>query len=200
MKKFSILSVLALALLAFSASAQTNTVAATNATTTVPEFFTQAWDTMMGQGLTNLSVTTYGTYTPSVKEWGGGVVVSRNIPLGHGIGTGIGVGLDYYERNFYAVNGQVSLEADLTPFSGFGSWGSNIVVTPFTFVGLGTPFGSASTANGNLEALAATGAALHVAKIIGADFSVLGIYGSRTGIDAASGVFYGGGLDLTWKF
>jgi hypothetical protein len=109
------------------------------------------------------------------------------------------MGVDWYDANFYAVSGQVALQADLTPFSSWGSWGKKIVVTPVGFVGIGTPFGSTSV-NGNLETIAAAGANVHLAKVFGGNLGVGGVYGTRSGLDAASGVFYGGFLNLTWRF
>ena len=175
----------------------TNTVA--TGTTTLPAFLGLAWETMVGQGLTNLSETTYMTYTPSIRRWGLGEVITRNIPIGGGVNTGLGIGVDYYDSQLYALNGQVSLSADLTPISSWGTWGKTVVITPFTFVGLGTPFGG-SQASGNLETVIAAGAALHLAHVFGADFSLVGVYGHRTGLEKASGAFYGGGPTLTWKF
>src|ERR1022692_4814946 len=141
--------------LALPAFGQVNTNS-TPVTTDMPTFLGDVWNVAMGQGMTNLSVTTYGTYTPSVKQWGGGLVLTRNLPLGRGVSTGVGIGMDYYASNFYALNGQVGLQADIRPLSSFGGFATNIVVTPFSFIGLGTPFGSGSgTASGNLETLAA---------------------------------------------
>ena len=193
MKKLIAVSIVTLAL-AFGAQAQT-----TN-TITVPQFFDSVWNTLIGDGLTNLSVTTFGTYTPKNKQWGVGEMVTRNIPIGGGFGTGIGVGVDYYGGNLYAVNANVGLNAAMRPLSTFGGFFSNIVVVPFTFIGLGTPISGASTDNGNIETIAAAGAMVRIAKIIGADFELGGVYGTRSGIGDASGIFYGGLLDLTWRF
>lgn len=193
-----------LACLTLPVAAQTNppVTMQTNMTTiTIPQFFTEAWDTMLASGLTNLSVTTYGTYTPSIKTWGAGVVVTRNIPIGGGVNTGIGLGIDYYDTQWYAVNAQVGLNADMAPLSAFGGFATNLIVTPFTFIGIGTPFGSqtAGTA-GNLETIVAGGAILHVAQVLGGQFGIGGAYGTRSGLGQGSGVFYGALLDLCWKF
>ena len=187
---------------ALPVSAQTNGVMVTNLTTiSVPTFFSEAWNTMLGQGLTNLSVTTYGTYTPSIKTWGAGLVLTRNIPLGGGINTGIGIGVDWYDQQWYAVNAQVGLSADMAPLSAFGGFTTNLIVSPFTFIGIGTPFGNQTQGTaGNLETIVAGGAILHVAQVLGGEFGIGGAYGTRSGLGAASGVFYGGLLDLTWKF
>lgn len=192
MKKF--LALLAAGLFGFAVNAQdTNT-------TTVPQFLGNTYQFLIGEGITNLTVTTYGTYTPSIKSWGGGLVLTRNLPLGEGVFTGVGMGIDYYHQDFYALNGQVSLEARLKPFSNWGSFGDKIVMTPFTFVGIGTPFGEESNQAKNMEAVAAAGVALHLAKVLKGDLSVSGIYGTRTGLGDASGSFYGAGLNLGWKF
>lgn len=173
--------------------------ASTNSTT-VPEFLGTAWNFAIGQGITNLGVTTYGTYTPALEKWGGGLVITRNIPIGDALATGIGIGLDYYDHQFYALSGQVSLQANLRPFANWGTFGEKIVITPFTYIGLGTPFGDNANNTGNLETIAAGGMALHVAKVLGGSLSINGIYGTREGLGDASGSFYGGGLTLFWKF
>lgn len=186
MKKtlFALLAAGALALSGYSQS--TNT-------TTVPQFLTDTWAVLFGQGLTNLSATIYGTYTPALKEWGEGFVLMRNIPLGRGVATGVGIGLDHYADEWYAVSAQVTLNASLRPFEGFG-W-TNLVVTPFTFVGLGTPFGSQTEGtSGNLETIASIGAAVKLAKLGPGYLEAVGTWGTRTGIGAATGTFYGGGL------
>ncbi len=199
MRKSILISIVTLAL-ALGAQAQTNTPpVSTNDTTTVPEFFSDLWNLTFAPGLTNLSIAVLGTYTPSVKEWGGEVAVIRDIPLGGGIGAGIGMGLDYYGGDLYGLNVQTSIKATITPFSTFGNWGKSVLITPFGAVALGTPF-SGSNANGDLETIAMTGAAIHLAKVFGGDFGVLGVYGTRAGIGDIGGVFYGGGLDLTWRF
>lgn len=167
----------------------------TNNTTTVPIFLGDVYETLIGQGLTNLSATVYGTYTPSLKKWGEGFVLMRNIPIGSGIATGIGIGLDHYDHEWYGVNAQVTLSASLRPFEGFGA--TNVVVTPFSFIGLGTPFGEESRGTaGNLETIASVGASVRLFKLAGGYMELLGTYGTRTGLGDASGTFYGGGL--TW--
>ncbi len=176
----------------------TNTVV-TGSTITVPQLLSTFWNFAVGQGLTNLSVAYVETYTPSIKSWGETINVIRNVNLGGGINGGMGAGFDCYKGNFYAMNAQATISATMTPFSSFGGFMAKARVTPLTYVGLGTPI-SGSVANGNLETIAATGAAIYIANVIGADLNILGVYGSRTGLGDASGVFYGGGLSLTWLF
>ena len=200
MKKLIATSLLGLAL-AFGAQAQTNTPPDTNIVGTigVGEFLGTAWNTMVGQGLTNLSFTAYGTYTPSLKEWGYGMVAFRNLNLGGGFGAGLGVGVDQYRSQWYGLTAQGTVNAKTTPLAGWGTWGKNVVVTPFAGLALGTPFGSSTSGtSGNLETIAFAGAGVHLAKLLGGDISLDGIYGTRTGIGGASGTFYGGGL--TWLF
>ena len=199
--KLTVSILLAVSLLALPAFSQTNTPPAmsTNDVTTVPQFFSDIWNLTFAPGLTNLSVAVLGTYTPSVKEWGGEVAVIRNIPIGGAVGAGLGMGLDYYGGDLYGLNIQTSVKATMTPLSSFGTWGKSILVTPFGAVALGTPF-SGSNDNGDLETIAMTGAAVRLAKVFGADFELLGVYGTRAGVGDISGVFYGGGLDLTWRF
>lgn len=179
---------------------QTNTVTPTPiGTTTIPILLGSTWDTLVGQGMTNLTVATVATYTPSLKEWGGGLVIARNLPLGGGISTGIGLGVDYYAKNFYAVSGQLSLEAATRPFASWGGMWTNIVFTPYTFVGLGTPIGG-SESSGNLETIIAAGGSIHLMKLLGGGLNVTALVGDREGIGSASGEFYGGGLAQVWRF
>lgn len=189
--------------LIFGAQAQTNTPPATNivGTVGVGEFLGTAWNTMIGQGLTNLSATIYGDYTPSLKKWGYGLVVMRNLNIGGGFGVGLGAGIDEYDSQFYGLTAQATLNAATTPFAGWGTWGKSIVVTPFGGLALGTPFGSSTSGtSGNLETIEFVGANVHLFKALGAEWGVTGIYGTRTGLGTASGTFYGGGLSAIWKF
>lgn len=191
MKSF-ILSLLMAVSICVTGYSQTNT-------TTVPQFMTDVWQTLVGEGLTNLSATIYGTYTPSIKEWGEGMVLMRNIPLGKGVSTGIGIGLDHYADQWFAVSAQVSINAAMKPFEGFG-W-TNLVVSPFSFIGLGTPFGDkAEDTTGNLETIAAIGTAVRIVKVGPGYFEAVGVWGTRTGLGAATGTFYGGGLNYTIMF
>ena len=197
MKKL-LLALSLVGLLALPAAAQTNTAPKS---TTVPIFLGQVYDTMIGQGMTNLDVALVETYTPSLKKWGSGLVVARNLPIGGGVSTGIGLGVDYYDKNFYALSGQISLKADLTPFSNWGSFGTNIIISPLTYVGIGTPFGGGTRdTGGGLETVLAAGGCLHLAHVLGGDLGLLALYGDRQGLGKASGQFYGGGLNMLWKF
>lgn len=191
MRKFILSLIIGLSLIGVSVTSP----AQTNTTTTIPIFLGDVWNTLVGQGLTNLSATIYGTYTPSLKQWGEGFVLMRNIPIGGGVGTGIGVGLDHYDNEFYAVSAQVTLNVSLRPFEAFGA--TNVVVTPFSFIGLGTPFGENDHGtSGNLETIASVGAAVRLFKLAGGYMELMGTYGTRTGLGPATGTFYGGGL--TW--
>jgi hypothetical protein len=183
-------------LAAFAAQAQSTNV------TSVPNLLGTMWDTMVGQGLTNLNTTVYGTYTPKIKEWGEGIVITRNIPFGEsGIGTGIGVGVDHYSDEWYGITAQVGLQAATRPLAGWGGKWTNVVMTPFTYIALGTPFGNQTGGTaGNLETIAGVGDGIHLAHVLGMDLDLVGVYGTRSGLGAAGGVFYGGGLNLTKKF
>jgi len=169
-------------------------------TTTAPGFLTDVWGVIAGEGMTNLSASVYGTYTPALKEWGGGFALDRNIPLGGGVSTSVGIGLDYYDDQFYSVAGQLSLQAAIRPLAGFGGWATNIVVTPFGRVGLGTPFGDGSINSGSLETIEAVGANIHLVKLFGGHLGAFGMYGTRTGLGDASGTFYGGGINWCKRF
>lgn len=172
--------------------------------TTIPNFLGDSWNFLVGEGLTNLTITGVGTYTPALKKWGGGVVLTRNIPIGEGVATGIGLGVDYYDRNFYALNGQVSLQARIRPFATWGSSESNfwrqVEFTPHTFIALGTPFGGGGQETGNIETIEAGGAALKLLTFKGGRLSLEGLYGTRQGLGEASGTFYGGGLNLRFDW
>lgn len=173
--------------------------AQTNTTTTVPQFLADTYQFLVGEGLTNLSVTAYGTYTPSLKEWGEGLVLMRLAPLGSGIYTGIGIGLDHYMKQWYAVSAQVTLGASLRPLEAVGV--TNFIMTPFSFVGIGTPFGEdANGTSGNLETIASVGAAFRIAKLGPGYLELLGTWGTRTGVGNATGTFYGGGVNYTIRF
>ena len=195
----------ACALPGFSQTTTTDTnapPAPTTGTTTVPNLLGSVWDTIVGQGLTNLNTTIYGTYTPKIKEWGEGIVITRNIPFGQsGIGAGLGVGVDHYANEWYGLTAQVGLNAATRPLANWGGNWTNVVMTPFTFIGLGTPFGGQTDGTaGNLETIAAIGYGIHLTHFLGLDLDLIGVYGTRSGLGAAGGLFYGGGLNLTKKF
>lgn len=203
----SLLSTLLMAaivtLSALPATAQTNAPT----TTTLQQFASDLYNFGIGEGLTNLSETTYLTYTPSAHEWGVGEVIARNLPIGNGgLFVAPGIGIDYYGHQAYEVNGQVSLGVNLTPLSGFtnilGTWAASLVMTPYTFAGLGTPFSGTGTDNGGIEAIAAVGDTFDLGhiKFLSADALVGGVYGTRSGIGKYSGVFYGTTFSLVWRF
>lgn len=208
--KQTLLSLLAVGVLTLTGYSQTNLPPVpptgtldTNIVGTigVSEFLSQSWNTMVGQGLTNLSVTLYVTDTVKLNKWGYGVVLLRNLNLGGGFGAGIGVGVDQYDNQWFGLNAQASVKADTTPLAGWGTWGKKVVVTPFGGIALGTPFGSSSSGtSGNLETIAFTGASIHLFKALGGEFAVDGIYGTRTGLAGATGTFYGGGLTWIYSF
>lgn len=169
-------------------------------TTDTAGFLGDVWDILVGPGGTNLSGTVYGTYTPSIKKWGEGVILMRNIPLGQGIGTGIGIGVDRYADSIYAVAGELTLNYAIRPLAGFGGWATNIVTTPFGYFGVGTPFGGSASTGGSLETISAAGLSLHLAKVLGMSLEAQGMYGTRTGLGDLSGPFWGGGLTLIRRF
>ena len=209
MKRYLLITAL-LATIALPAIAQTNAPPATNApppaatnTISLRQFAGDIYNFTLGDGLTNLHVAFIETYTPSLKKWGSAVVVGRNLAIGDtGLSAGLSVGVDAYDKNFYALNGQISLQADITPLSTLGSWGTNIVLSPVAYMGSGTPFGGQSSGASAVEFVTAGGFGLHIVTIPGikADFKLVGLYGNRQGLGAASGVFWGGGGDFSWKF
>ena len=169
-------------------------------TTDAPTFLHNVWDVIAGPGLTNLAISLKATYTPSLKSWGGDFFVDRNIPLGSGVYTGIGIGLSYFNRQFYAVEGGPTLGAAFRPFASWGGWGTNIVITPYGRVFLGTPFGSDAANAGSLMTVEEAGMMVHVAKFLGGDIEAFGCYGNRQGVDAASGSYYAGGGQWIKRF
>ncbi len=190
------LALIALIGLCVSMQAQTTP---TN-TMSVPKLLGNIWDTVVGGGLTNLTVAGYGTYTSSLHKWGGGMVLTRNLPIGGGVSTGLGGGFDEYDSNWYGVTAQVGLNASTRPLAGWGGFATNIIMTPFTYIGLGTPFGSSSTTSGQLETIAAVGDMVYLGKFLSAEWNIGGSYGTRTGLGAASGTFYGALFSATWRF
>lgn len=174
--------------------------------TTVTGFGQQVADLILGPGLTNLEFAGGVTRNVNNNNWGEFGVLTRNIPLGGGIATGIGVGIDHYNKEFYALSGQLSLKADIRPLASLGtnnsfySFLSKQVLTPFGYVGIGTPFGSSSQSTSSPETVEATGLSYSVANLSWAQFKLFGMYGTRQGIGDASGPFYGGGLAAVFKF
>lgn len=177
----------------------------TNAT--IDSFGHQVADILFGPGLTNLSLTGGATYSTGNKEWGEFALLTRNVPLGGGVGLGISAGVDHYAHAFYAVSGQVSLQVALTPFSSLitnttGPLGvlHNMTATPIGFLGVGTPFGGGSQSSSSPETIQGTGGFLSIPLGKGFYLNPLGLYGTRQGIGSASGAFVGGGLTLSKLF
>lgn len=178
--------------------------------TTIPGFIENAYQTLIGQGLTNLSVSEGVSYTPGANEWGEFTTIHRNLAIGGGAFVAPGIGLEYYAHNWYSLQLQTSLGVDLTPLSGWtnvlGSTIGNVVVTPITTVGTETPFGGGSVSSG-MGAFAAAGGLIHLLTIpgINSDFSIGGTIGTRTGLNSSdptknlNGKFYTGFVNLTWK-
>ena len=96
---------------------------------------------------------------------------------------------------------KLKANAATRPLANWGGNWTNVVMTPFTFIGLGTPFGGQTDGTaGNLETIAAIGDGIHLTHFLGLDLDLIGVYGTRSGLGAAGGLFYGGGLNLTKKF
>lgn len=130
-------------LLASSACAQTdtNTVTATNASTT-----SVLWDSLSQSGLlkaTNYSFEPYATYAPSAprgSKVGAGIFAAYNI----NDYVGAGLGVDYLGQ-FSIVSANLQLKYPTRPFASFGGYLTNVVVTPFVLAGVGK--GLSGTAN-----------------------------------------------------
>jgi hypothetical protein len=175
---------------------------------TVDSLGSQISDVLFGPGMTNLSLTGGGTYSTGTRQWGEFALLTRNVPLGGGVGVGISAGIDHYNHAFYAVSGQVSLSATLMPFAslftnttGVLGYVHNLRVTPLGFLGVGTPFGGGSQSTSSPETIQGTGATVDLVNLgQGFHLSALGLYGTRQGIGTASGTFYGAGLTLSKLF
>jgi hypothetical protein len=153
-------------LIAFGASAQTNT-AGTNSAAAPAVTATNtplSWG-LVGQAIwnavktaSNYSVSPYATYAenaPKGHQLGGGVLfvfdVSDNV--------GIGMGVDYL-GSFNMVNGNVTIKQALRPLTYLGmtsAFASNFTVTPFGIAGACSPISSAGSANGSVGAIYGAG-------------------------------------------
>lgn len=191
--------VLAVTLLCVTGYSQTNTQ-------TISGLGQQVADTLFGPGMTNLEFAGGATKNVNNNKWGEFAVLTRNIPIGGGMAVGIGAGVDHYDNKFYSLSGQLSLKSDITPFASLGtnnsfySFLSKQVVTPFGFVGIGTPFGGNAQSTSSPETVEAAGLSYSVVSAKWIQLKVLGMYGTRQGIGDASGAFYGGGLAAIFKF
>jgi hypothetical protein len=96
---------------------------------------------------TNWAVAPYATYAPSaVDKIGGGVLAIYNVPqLSGNLGSvGAALGADWL-GSWSLVSGNITIQTDTRPLahitwlSGAPAWVTNIVVTPFALVGVGTP-------------------------------------------------------------
>lgn len=129
MKK--ILSAIAvLSLMAVACFGQTNSM----------QWTQEAWDAITGDG-SNWVAVPFATYVPKLensKQWGGGFALERKL-----IGNNVLIGprVDYVNSTFYMVSGNVTLQL---PFHPIKNW-SHFLVTPFTYGGVGLPFGKNAT-------------------------------------------------------
>ncbi len=183
-------------------SAGTNSV-----TTTVPQFLTLTYNTLIGSGLTNLDLSGGMSYSPKSKQWGEFMTLHRNLEIGGGSFVAPGVGIEHYGNAWYALQLQTTLGVNTTPLSGWtnvlGSKIGGLVFTPFSTMGMETPFGG-GTSSSTPGAFVAAGGAVHLATVpwIKADFGIGGTIGTRVGLsdEKLNGKFYTGFVNLLWKF
>lgn len=188
----------------------TNAPVTSPATMTVPGFLTLAYQSLIGAGLTNLSVTEGISYTPSAKQFGEFTAVHRNLAIGGGAFVAPGFGIEEYAGQWYSLQLQTTLGVNITPLSGWtpvlGKTIGNVVVTPIATIGSETPFGGGGASG--FGAFVATGGAVHLLTVpyLKSDLSIGGTMGTRTGLNSSdptknlNGKFYTGFFSLTWLF
>lgn len=203
---------LSIAILTLLLSIPIATQAQETAPTTVPQFLTDSWNTMIGSGLTNLAFTAGATYTPAAKEWGEFITLHRNLNIGAGAFVAPGVGVEHYASQWFGLQLQTSLGVNLTPLQGWtnvlGQKIGNTVFTPITSVGAEIPLGAGTDGAGGLGAFVFAGGSIEVLKGSGLrpGLELGGGVGTRTGLTSSipgkdfNGKFYSGFASLLWKF
>jgi hypothetical protein len=133
--------ILALTILAtaFAATAQTN-IPPANTNLSVGQNLSLALQTLVSS--TNMLWEAHATYTPSLAQHVGGGVGGYYLLSQTGSGTVTldtytGLRIDWVDGGFWMPQGNVGLQTPITVFS-------NLVVTPFTYAGIGVPLSGAS--------------------------------------------------------
>src|ERR1035437_3494061 len=123
---------------------------------------------------TNYAIAPYLTYANKAPtKIGGGILAIYNV--NNYVGAGMGVD---WLGGFRMVNGNIQLKVDTKPLSFIG-W-TNIVVTPFVLVGIGTPF--SNTGGGGVSTIEDVGAYVQFGHFLGGRFLVGAAYGQWTGV------------------
>jgi len=124
---------------------------------------------------TNWAVAPYATYAPSAADKvGGGVLAIYNVPqLTGNLGAiGAALGADWL-GDWSLVSGNITIQSDTHPLAhiswlaGLPSYITNITVTPFALVGVGTPM---SGGNAGAATIWDTGAQIKFGHWMGGNF------------------------------
>lgn len=201
MKLTTTLAISAAALLACTAQAQTTTTItpildnsngvvvlegfATNTVTLTPAPSTNGtWALIKDfanelSGLTNISVTPYGTYASShpkgQSQIGGGIFVAYNV--NNYVGAGLGV--DYMGGDFSALSGTVTLKLPQTYTLG----AFTVEITPFALLSVGTPI----SGDGGVTTRTGGGAYIAFGHWLGGRFVAGALVANVTGAGGYSG-------------
>ena len=172
------LLIVILAIFAGYSQAQTNTIPPVSALDVSPSIahglseIASAVETSGLSTATNYAAEAYLTYMQSAPKGdriGGGLLIVYDISA-H-IGTALGV--DYLGQ-FSLISGNVTLKLPTHPFSGFGGFWTNVVVTPFALTGAGKPL---SGTGAGISAIEDVGAYIGFGKLWGGQFNLGGCYG-----------------------
>jgi hypothetical protein len=162
-------------------NAQTNsTVTVTNAsggTTTVlnPADYTKM-DQVIGilGGMTNWSVDPYLTYAPDAPtKFGAGLFAAYNFNQN----AGLGVGIDWLGQ-FSLVSADVQLQL---PFHPLPNQVPDLVISPFTIIGVGTPYSGDGKFNGSPAVINDYGLYVKYGHVLGGQFVAGATWGKWTG-------------------
>jgi len=144
---------------------------------------------------TNWAVAPYLTYAPSSKNnFGGGALAIYNVPqLSGSLGAvGAALGADWL-GSWSLVSGNITIQTDTHPLAhiswlaGLPSYITNITVTPFALVGVGTPM---SGGNQGAATIWDTGAEIKFGHWLGGNFGTGITWGEWMNAGAESGHRY----------
>lgn len=132
---------------------------------------------------TNYAVVPYLSYGLNNHKVGGGVLALYNFNNY----VGAGVGADYL-GSFSLVSGNVQLKLPLKPLAFTKwAWAQDLVMTPFVFSGLGTPF--SGTGGSGIATHIGAGDYFQFGHLLGGRFNVGGAYIDREGAGKYSGKY-----------
>lgn len=117
---------------------------------------------------------TYAMNNAANVKWGGGLFLGYEVANVVGVQSALCVSADWLGQ-FSLASGGLSLKYKTKPLGFLGF--PDVEVTPFVIGALGSPYGGAGTANGDLAIIYDAGAAIGFGKFLGGKFTAGACFG-----------------------